>query len=98
MATIYIYHGEFCWDGFVPKPIHSDLLALHEDDIQHFEVAEKDMKMYDKWGIYPSNLEKRPAQMSKNMALQNPMVELIIFRHVQKNNASLFNVLHGKFM
>jgi hypothetical protein len=57
MATIYIYHGEFCWDGFVPKPIHSDLLALHEDDIQHFEVAEKDMKMYDKWGIYPSKLD-----------------------------------------
>ena len=35
-----------------------DLLALHEDDIQHFEVSGgKNMKMYEKWGIYPSKLD-----------------------------------------
>jgi len=40
------------------NPFFLDLLALHEDDIQHFEVSGgKNMKMYEKWGIYPSKLD-----------------------------------------
>ena len=42
--------------------------------------------------IHPNWMFDQPKCRSKSHGLD------IIFRHVQKNNASLFNVLHGKFM